>query len=80
MNKCKFLKYCSNISTHSSDTKITCDLNRPMSIIKYFRNEYCYKNPEKCARYQILSKACKNKLPADLLPYESKRAKAIIEQ
>ncbi len=80
MNKCKYLKRCANLFSNNSHDKITCDLNRPMSIIKYFRNEYCYKNPEKCARYQILSKLSVDDLPPDLLPYEIKRAENIINK
>lgn len=71
MKACKYFDICLGFNTE-------INLNRPMSIIKYYHRKYCENKPTKCARYIVMEELDKSYLPDDLLPYEMDKAKKLI--
>jgi len=52
--------------------------HRP-EIVEVYREYYCMGGDPTCARYRIYATLGSEKIPADLFPHETQRAKNIIE-
>lgn len=48
-------------------------------IGRMYKNRYCLKDKEKCARYMVLNKLGRGAVPADLYPNMHDRAEKIIK-
>jgi hypothetical protein len=45
---------------------------------EYLKNKYCLGDNQECARYMVLKALGKEKVPADLYPNDTRRAKKIL--
>ena len=72
MAECKYFDNC------PANTKVKGNLNKPMSIIKHYQENYCLENPAYCARRKVIGEVGKEALPSDLLPYQHEQAEQII--
>ena len=54
------------------------NMKKMPSTSEMMKRYYCQLNYDQCARYKVLIKASKEKVPADLFPSDSIRAKIIL--
>lgn len=71
MERCELLDGCLFFNYHMKNMPTASEMMKKM---------YCLWHYEQCARYKVASVLGRKKIPADLFPYETLRAKTLLKK